>query len=195
MKKILFIFISFSTVVLGQTPEQIPDRLIQDAELVTCDYTISPESEDTIDIFCFNNELFTGHTIGYMYDDLCIKSYSSGLLSYYIRYDKYGNFNGDQGFNGYGDEHETWGNSDGCEELDPLEYFEYWDNGNIKEHGIIWCGENLVFKSEYYKNGKIHKVSYFPSSQIYQKNHGDYLYNVNTSIIFDENSNEILQTD
>ena len=22
-----------------------------------------------------------------------------------------------------------------------LNYFEYWDNGNLKEHGIRWCGE------------------------------------------------------
>lgn len=191
MNKLLFLFIFSSTLVLAQ----IPDRLIQDAELVACKYKISPESEDTIFVFCFDNKLFSGSAIGYMHNYLSIKEYSSGLLSYYMIYDKYGNELGDQGFDAYGDEIPTWGNIDACEEEEPLVYFEYWDNGNIKEHGIRYCSENLFFKSEYYENGKVRKVSYFPPTQIYLRQHQGKELMIDTSIIFDENSNVILQTD
>ena len=109
----------------------------------------------------FNNELFTGHTIGYMYDNLCIKIYSFGLLSYYCLYYKEGYIEEDQGFDGNGDEIPTWGMTDPCEESESFQYIKYWDNGNIKEQGESWCGSNLGFKFEYYEDGKMQTVSYY----------------------------------
>ena len=123
--------------------------------------------------------------------------YSSGMLSYYVIYNDFGDIAGDQGFDGYGDEIYSWGNQDPCEELEPFNYFEYWDNGNLKEHGIRWCGENFFFKYEYHESGNVRKISYFEPSYLFKESivDVDSIYNLNRNIFFDENCNIISTKD
>ena len=198
MKYPIYLFLILSQLALGQ--QNLPNHLLLDSKLAPCGISVSSNSGDTISLFCFDNKLFNGYTIGFMDEDddyLCIRGYSSGMLSYYVIYNDFGYIAGDQGFDGYGDEIYSWGNQDPCEELEPFNYFEYWDNGNLKEHGIRWCGENFFFKYEYHESGNVRKISYFEPSYLFKESivDVDSIYNLNRNIFFDENCNIISTKD
>ncbi len=210
MYKVILILLLFSTCAIGQIRtvfSNLPENFIPENELVECGYRICEDFEkdwddcDTIYKYCLNNELYSGVTftrglsLGNPLDSVSIlKVYSNGFLSLMAHYSiKHGWSHDDMGYY-RGAEIPLWGTSDPCEEAPPIEYFIYWDNGNIKEHGMKHCDEKIGLISEYDEKGNIQKITYYPFEGLAEKITEDkittpYYYNetgIFRSIVFDQ---------
>ena len=92
-----------------------------------------------------------------------------------------------------GEEHDqAYGNIDAIEE--EYQYTNYWENGNKKDEGTrIWGGRNyekeinIGFRTEYYNNGIIKRVSFYEFDAEDNINRATYLC---YSICFDKNGRQ-----
>ena len=64
MKYPIYLFLILSQLALGQ--QNLPNHLLLDSKLAPCGISVSSNSGDTISLFCFDNKLFNGYTIGFM---------------------------------------------------------------------------------------------------------------------------------
>ena len=177
MYKVILILLLFSNCAICQIRtifSNLPENLIPENELVECGYRICEKDDkswedcDTIYKYCLNNKPYTGVTfalsssLDFPYNFNRLKVYSNGFLSLMMLYDRKEGWMDESIGYIQGWENPVWSNMDACEEGTPIEYFIYWDNGNIKEHGMEYCDEKIGLISEYDAKGNIQKITYYP---------------------------------
>ena len=212
MKKGLLILLFLPMIGLGQfgaLQGYIGNgKFLLESNLVNCEaLIITKMDQDSLYRKCIDSELFTGYSIeigGYLaereydgqsygeYKGFVIRVYENGLLRVLSIYDSLGNFEDEMYFEESGDGNATLGNIDAIEE--EYEYTNYWENGNKKDEGTrIWGGRNyekeinIGFRTEYYNNGIIKRVSFYEFDAEDNINRATYL---SYSICFDKNGRQ-----